>query len=148
MIPRLCGTGTISFLPSLATITVMNYVDPVCWAEFGEFTLGQRRRMLAIFEQFRLSNPWQCSQPQQRCRKTFECCDKHRCSKNPGERFGTCVKRCSGRGTACAKAMDCCGDNICRSGVCRANVTQQPSTGNGGTGGRRMMNGCTSVICG
>ena len=33
----------------------MNYLTPTCWSERGQFTAGQMERMLASYEQYRLS---------------------------------------------------------------------------------------------
>jgi hypothetical protein len=78
--------------------SVMNYVEPTCWAKYGEFTPGQHRRMLALFEQFRLDQPWQCQPVAQTCRGSFECCNNRKqggrvkCVIDEGETQGICVE--------------------------------------------------------
>ena len=128
----------------------MNYVDPICWKKYGNFTLGQKRRMLALYEQFRLSNPWQCKPAQQRCRQSFDCCDQdvYSCVKTAGSETGKCTRKCATARSSCKQSTDCCGRLVCRSGICRAPSINQPTDDDGVENGPTPTPGCRSLFCG
>ncbi|GKZ00468.1 hypothetical protein MPSEU_000999300 [Mayamaea pseudoterrestris] len=147
-----CNDTLIDIDPGLDPVSnYMNYVDPVCWANYGEFTRGQNRRMLAMFEQFRLSSPWTCTNVGEKCRDSFECCSPRTvsCVKAPGRRKGKCVKNCASAGDRCRRNLDCCGEFVCSSGTCVRSVKRVNDNNGGGAGavGGADDDGCFSVLC-
>lgn len=111
----------------------MNFIPPKCWAQYGEFTPGQNLRMLALFEQFRLSNPWRCKKAGLSCRETFECCGASTCVTATNRTFGRCTSPapvCKPAGNACSRTSECCNGLTCSASVCRvpAAPTLRPTT--------------------
>lgn len=59
--------------------------------------------MLALFEEFRLSDVWQCTPSGQKCRHDFDCCGSpdSACVRQAGRRKGVCTRTCSSKGDSC-----------------------------------------------
>lgn len=93
----------------------MNVVDWQCRQEFGEFTFGQVRRMVAQFEMWRWNGDQKCLEKNALCQSTDQCCFGFYCTGNNEQR----CKPCQQRKDNCDKSSDCCMFLKCEDNKCR-----------------------------